>query len=63
MVQEVQVVMDMKVKSLNEELAEHRQSLQVCYAWIICLYLGGNHLGIMLKYCCLSICTAAAKPA
>lgn len=40
MVQEVQVVMDTKVKSMNEELAEHRQSLQVCYAWIVCLYLG-----------------------
>lgn len=61
MVQEVQVVMDTKVKTMNEELDEHRQSLQVCHAWIVCLYLGENHQGSMLEYGCVSICTPAAK--
>ena len=34
MVQEVQVVMDAKVKSMNEDLTEHEKSLQVCCAYI-----------------------------
>lgn len=61
MVQEVQVIMDTKVKSVNEELAEHRQSLQVCYAWIVCLYMGENHQGSMLEYCCTDLYSSSNR--
>lgn len=32
--QEVQVVKDAQVKSVNEDLAKHEKSLQVCCAYI-----------------------------
>lgn len=38
MLQEVQVVMDAKVKSVNEDLAEQEKSLQVCLYALPCLY-------------------------
>lgn len=44
MLQEVQMVMDAKVKSMNEDLVTKEKSLQVCVACIPCLYLHTKNL-------------------
>lgn len=56
MMQEVQVVMDAKVNSMNEDLAEHKKSLQVCCAYIDLSVSGWNEDSMLLMlsgYQCL----------
>ena len=49
MLQEVQVVMDAKVKSVNEDLAEQEKSLQVCLHALPCLYFNKQDFDCLVQ--------------